>query len=442
MANHQERILPHKQTASNMALNNTPADLLPALEPTEGEQRGEETLARSLPYVALDRILYFVSDTPTLLTIATISQDFKDICRPHLSMHYEKLPAGERFLYHHVLQLVLEGYVDPSYIYEIDCEDAKLFRGGVERGQESLEDFQYKYDAVRSEEDPDDRKRHVLSLLRGAVSMSPWLSDAREDEVCEQFQFCDPDAALAVLLPLCTKLKTLEIPRYACHCAAVVQAVAQAYCQRGITGAEARRSAWEAALRDRAAPVRRRSPEPDVLPFSELMVLHTRDRHWVGCWLPLSDVTAFMGIPSLHRVVLDAIRDRDFSGWPAEHVKCSCPEIWLHRSSCTPRAIRAFAEGMANSCEIRQQFDLHGRWVQEEQQAELTWDSVLVSRREDGSKDIEMRIAFDGGDPGYEHGWVSWMWWGRMQDWRRLDEEFSVQEGDNHVVELGAGLWG
>lgn len=429
-----------------MARTNIQTDLLPVLRGARAERCDEQTLAHSLPHVVWDRIAHYVSEhSPTLLVLATFSQDLKDICRPHLSKCFKKLPSGERFLHHRVLQLVLQRYVDPSYIYEIDCEDAKPWKGNIELGRESIEDFdedfEYKYDAIDLGENLDHRKRRVSQLLREAVLSSPWISSAKEDEICERYQDADPDAPLAVLPPLCTKVKTLEIPDHADLCAAVVQAVAQAYHERGSTGIEARRTAWEAALRDRDAPAIHKRPEPDALPFSELLILYTQDRHWVRRWVFLTDSLPFIGIPSLHRVILDAARDRGFA-WPPEVVKCSCPEIWLHRSLCTPRAVRAFAEGMVGPCEIRQHFSLDGEWVEEDDQAELTWDSVLVRRREDGSKDVEMRIEFEGGDPGYEHAWVSWMFWGKMQNWRRLDEEFSLQEGDERYTGLGAGTFG
>lgn len=424
-----------------MALNNISSDILPPLESTDDEQRDEESSAHSLPHLAWDRIAHYVSDdTATLMTLATFSQDLKDICRPYISMHYEVLRRDERFLYHRVLQLVMQGYVDPSYIYEVECKNAKLDRGGVKRGKESMEDLKYRYDAIRPADQADVQARLMSRLLREAVRKSPWIPQAREAEICEQFHIGDPDIALAVLLPLCTKIKTLEIPQRANYCAAVVQAVARRYHQRGITGEEARRSAWQAALRDRDTCVIRRRPEPDALPFSELMVLYTQDVGFSMYTICFAEMIAFMGIPSLHRVVLVAVRDSEFRRWPTGLVESCCPEIWLHRSLCTSQAVLALARGMAGPCEIRQHYELDPSYVQSGQEWELTWDSVLVRCREDGSTDIQARIAFEGGDPGYEHAWVSWMFWGKMQDWRRLDEEFSVQEGDDKIPEMGAGF--
>ena len=425
-----------------MAIHNLSADLLPAFEPTAGRPHRQRPLAHSLPHLAWDRIAYYLSDhLATLLTLADFSPDLKDICRPHISQRYERLHAGERFLYHRVLQLVLQRYVDPSYIYEIECDRAKLNRprGKPKPWEESLEGLKYRSDAVRPEEEYEDRASNVLGLFREAINSSPWIPEAKKGGLCGMIAFGDPDSALAVLLPLCTKLKTLEVPWDAEYCAAVVQEVAQAYCRREAIATEARRAAFEAAVRDRGAPAVHARPDPSSLPLSELVVIGTADRGWDGCGPPLIDVAAFMGIPSLHRVILTAVRDERFS-WPSDYVQSSCPEVWMERSSCIRRAALAFAGAMADSCEIRQQFDLNNNYLQNREELVFTWDSILVHRCEDGSKDINARIAFEGGNPGYDHAWVSWLVWGKMRDWRRLDEEFSLEEGDHDYIELGGSF--
>ena len=53
-----------------------------------------------------------------------------------------------------------------------------------------------------------------------------------------------------------------------------------------------------------------------------------------------------------------------------------------------------------------------------------------MKHREDGGKTIEAKFDFEGGNPGHDHAWVSWLYHYKMQDWRRLDEQFTLQEGD------------
>lgn len=115
-----------------MSLDELPADLLPALEPAGGRPLGQEPMAHSLSHLAWGRIAFYASDhLATLLTLADFSPELKDICRPHISKRYKRLTCRERFLFHRVLQLVLQEYAAPSYIYEIECARAKLNQPGA-----------------------------------------------------------------------------------------------------------------------------------------------------------------------------------------------------------------------------------------------------------------------------------------------------------------------
>jgi hypothetical protein len=123
-----------------------------------------------------------------------------------------------------------------------------------------------------------------------------------------------------------------------------------------------------------------------------------------------------MGIPSLHRIILCGLRDRQFPGWPKGEVKSSCPEIYFQESSVSRQAVLAFAEGLSAPCEIRQWYERPIRDNGVDDPEDPSWDRVLISKRADGTKNIEVRLDYEGGNPGYNYDWVSWLYWGKMHD--------------------------
>lgn len=63
----------------------------------------------------------------------------------------------------------------------------------------------------------------------------------------------------------------------------------------------------------------------------------------------------------------------------------------------------------------------------------------MIEQLKDVARKVQATLEFEGGDPGYRHGWVSWLFHGKMHDWKRIDEAFHTEEGDG-VLELGRGL--
>ena len=128
------------------------------------------------------------------------------------------------------------------------------------------------------------------------------------------------------------KLKTLEIPAKSWHCANAVKAVAKAYHEQGITGEEARRRAGEAALRDGEPLTRQNSIAIFLLPFSELLVLCVQAGHYNDRYsFSLDRMIQFMGLPSIHRIILGGVRDKDedFVGGSPDIPECTCSEIYF-----------------------------------------------------------------------------------------------------------------
>lgn len=422
-----------------MDSTDTPADeALPQDEPRK---------IPSLPHVVWRCIAsHLADDLPTLLHVASFSTDLRDIRRLYISAFFKTvslpLPPIMRDLYcHRLLQLVLEGFLDPVLIEEFYCwadyydhntEPMDAAAPRVFFNDTNAHRVGVTVEPARNAPTPEQSYRFDR-LLEAAVQKAPFIPADMKSGICVRFFRGDPHAALAVLLPLCAKLKMLEIPPpprppIPDVCATVVQNIAQEYQRQGISAENARRHAWAAALNDRDPSLARRLSPSDALPFPGLLVLTVTDFKSVGYSYPLAELIAFKGIPPLHRIVIEAARDHDFPGWPADMVRCSCPEIWFQESSVTRRAVMAFAEGVRSPCEIRQWFAADYDMPDSEEANQVTWDRTLVETRDDGSRSVTTRLEFDGGNPGYDQ--VSWLWHGKMRGWRRLDEKFKVEDGD------------
>lgn len=438
----------------------------------------------------------------TLLHLASFSADLREICRPYISAFFETVGSDwimypgppkdlpTAFYFHRVVQLILEGYVDASAIRHFlsvsgykYSEAMKRLRAGRPRCsftdprvvQEQERDWNWQkaqyesglkaaidaspsipadmkdqvrmrfldgdLDAALAIVLPLRTKRERMSferLLIDAIEASPFIAtNDLKDTVRIRFLVGDPDAALAVLLPLCTKLKVLDVPDCAPLCEAVVHKISQEYEKRGAVADEARQQSWAAALRDRTPGGRHIRPHGDALPFSELVILHAHYDFNESSTFHLSRATPYLGIPSLHLVVIGNTHDATFE-WPADATKCHCPEIYFDRSSLTRKAVIAFAEGCAAPCEIRQWFSYKTDFTNNSLARGPDWDTLMIERDEDGVRRVNCTTDFEGYDPGHEHPWASWVCWGKMVDWKRMDEPFALQDGDDRFWQLAS----
>lgn len=385
-----------------------------------------------LPHVVWRLIINYISDSlPTLLEISSWSLDLQDICRPHTSSFFhviaQPIPPLKAYYYHQLVRLALEGHIDTSTITE--------FHYRLQWNPEAMFAPSPTARPCFPEQTTERRVKRIDRLYKEALRRSPFIPSSMESEICSRFQKGDRNAALVVLLPLCTRLKVLEPIGRSDLCAALFQRISLEYRRRGISATEARKTANEAAIRDRDVGSLHQRPQVDstnTLPFSELLVINL-EAHQHGYSFPLVTLLPFLGIPSLQRIVLGGIiREYSFPGWPADQVTCSCPEIYLKESSATETLILAFAEGVSAPCEIRQWYHRPRGDVCDSYPEDPTWDRVLVTTGADGKKSVRMHKVFDGGTPPFNHPWVSWLARGFMRDWRRLDEEFS--NGDNEEM--------
>lgn len=414
--------------------------------PIHGHAITTSTAIPSLPHVVWRCIAFHLSDSlETLLHLAGLSPDLRKICRPHISAFFQRIeqpiaPLPSADYYCHLVQLVLEGFIDPSSVREFSCWARRTNSDGKARSSEGAQSSSMVVPRKSLQKVIHGRtgiskadERRSGQLLRDTIRAIEFIPPDLEPQILAGFEFGDSDAAMAVLLPLCTKLKVLEIPESSPLCATVVQAVAREYEKRGISTSDARRTAWDAALRDRSAG--QSLPVKGSLPFSELLVLCTIANEY-GFTYPVINMTPFMGIPSLHRIVLQGVRDRTFPGWPVDTVSISCPEIYFQQSSFTKRAVLAFAEGILGPCEIRQWFERDVHFGSDSLEGgHATWDRLVI---QDGNAydSSHVRLDFAGGNPGKQHAWSSWLFHGKMIDWTRLDEKFHLDEEDDMFDEL------
>lgn len=382
-----------------------------------------------LPHLVWRRIAYFLSDSLlNLLDLASVNLVLRRICRLHISRFFAKInenepPLSRDFLYHDLVWMILEGYLDPSSITDFLYID-----------QWTTKPPKTSLPGTFAQAATAKQRRKFEQLMEQTVRSSAFISPGIMSQVCEGFKEGDRDAALAIMLPLCTRLKRLDAPIVGGPlCAAVFQNIAEQYKRRGIDPKQARQKAIDAAIRDRKKPRPGPTESSGELPLSNLLILSVRAAE-CGLGPELAESIPFMGIPSLQRVILESVRDREFPGWPSEMPRPSAPEIYFQQSSCFKDAVRAFAEGLHGPCEIRQWF---------EQPIECwdggtdfprsaSWDRVLV----DENGKVEIRLDFSGGNPGCEHAWASWLCFGKMLDWQRIDEEFAPDDLDEEHPEL------
>lgn len=376
-----------------------------------------------LPHLVWRHIVFFLSDDlSALLVLSSLDYQLQSICRPYTSTHFQTVrhaprPFPTETYFHSLVRLVLERHVDPCSILEFYNVDQ------YERNPE------FQYAAMGRTDRPglhssatDQEVRAFDRLIEEAVRESRFIPRDLEEEVCARFRCGDWDAALVILLPLCSRLKSLEIPKDSPLCAALFQRVAQEYLRRGIAPKAARRASAEAAMRDlQGRPWRGHSDPEGQLPFSELLFLFTH-RGVAGREFPLVEMTPFMGLPSLHRIELTFVLNDSFPGWQAGDVRCSCPEIYFVLSAATESTVLKFAEGLNGSCEIKQWY---ADWTGPHDE-DFEWDHVIVEKLADGSSEIEARIDYWGA--GEDTDWAAWCFAGKMTDWRRLHEEVVVTE--------------
>jgi hypothetical protein len=275
-------------------------------------------------------------------------------------------------------------------------------------------------------------------LVLSAVKSSQWILPENQDQVFERCRTGDQDAAGIILLPLLTRLKAVSPPIRGRLCSELFRQVAQ------------KSQALSTTMRDTSTGERRsfaRELEDDSkkMPFSELLVFYLEgdDHPNLTSSVELHEIRPFLGISSLRRIVLHAVRSWELDSWPPEIPPIICPEIYLSQSSVHENVIMKFSEGIAGPCTLRQWYEQdHWNFLPTELYMgwEPGWDHLHVSVRDSGERRVWTSLDCDGGLDGTQWPWVSWLWHRHMQDWEMLDEPFHGHEDDHKVFDLTLSL--
>ena len=403
-------------------------------------ERSTMKIVPALPHIVWRHIVSHLSDDlATLLDLASLCMGLKDICRRCISRFFESIdtpvaPIPSNFYYHHLARLILQGYINPIAIHEFHHHVMYKAKS------QSFPSLTARPGMLANA--TEEQVARFDDLVSKAVREMTIIPLDLQLEILTQFRQGDEGAALAVLLPLLTGLRMLEPPARSKLCRLLFQHIAKAYREQDASAQAMRLKSYEAAIRERDSgltPIHNTPHLRQTLPFSQLLFLHVEADQF-GFSFPLAELVPFMGIPSLHRMVLEGLVDKQFPGWKTEDGTCSCPEVYFQQSAVSPEAVLAFAEGLDPPCEIRQWYQRPRPDIAESSQGDPQWDRVLIQTHEGHGRSVDISLDYEGGNPGTQHPWVSWLAWGKMHDWRRIDQEFKNDEDDEAIEYLLGGL--
>jgi hypothetical protein len=349
-----------------------------------------------------------------------------------------KQGPAKKWMNNALVHLILNGDVDPTKILEYRCSGQYTdYNDGKKNSKGEIEHYENRFAPTATTrpglprpgfETPTERQiRAYDDLVLSAIESSRWISPDQKAEVFERFRTGDKDAAGVLLLPLLTNLKAVEPPLKGGLCAELFRQVANESRKR--TNTINRSDVSNSA----------RPGEAEKLPFSELLIFYLgaikRDGVKVSFWL--REIRPFLSIPSLRRIVLFGVRDWELDNWPSDMAPITCPEIYFAQSSVNRETIMEFSENIAGPCTLMQwhSTDIYFFYAQN-MGNEATWDHLRVEVDERGGRNVWTSLECEGGRPGHDYPWVSWLWHGRMRDWERLDEPFYVEDGDSDADSL------
>lgn len=126
----------------------------------------------------------------------------------------------------------------------------------------------------------------------------------------------DEDATLAILLPYLTNLKSLTAPYSSKRTTEVFRKICWVY------------SATSHGAAD--------------LPFAKLTLIWTTSTNMEYAW-PLCGLKAYLGLPSLRRVIIHGAREQVVEVWPTDIARPSCPEVFIDEGSISREVVANMA---------------------------------------------------------------------------------------------------
>ncbi len=309
-------------------------------------------IADHVPFVALINLGASCTHLMTVLNPKISAQ------RDTLKYQYHSVFSGtyKPFPYHRLLLLILRQELPAMYIQVLDTDDSCGTEPWISDSEPPPPP------SVVLQIRPADKR-----LLQTTTLTSPWLDPGDSEQIFDQLWRGYDDAALCVLVPMLTNLRTFTAPPDAPRLEEVFTRIAKAY----YTALDS-------------------NTEPAGLPFRSLRIVSTRAGNGV-VGIGLEGAACYSSIPSVRRLIMQCSRSQRFAGWPSG-LRSRVSEVYLCDSTVSAGAICGFAEGIEGPCIIRMNYDDYGGDFPSDDG--LVWDHYVIAS-EEGTRRERLQLKYD-----------------------------------------------
>lgn len=297
-----------------------------------------------------------------------------------------------RWPWHRLLILCLTHQLPPTFILELHLPDY------IGTGGNGPLPIRPALDAL-----PGQCVSHYDQIIARAVQSSQWIDIEDKSEHTRRILAGDEDATLAVILPCFTNLRKLEAPYSSWRTTEVFRRISCAY----------------------AAP-RYAHGSTAELPFAKLTLLWTTSTDTEYAW-PLSELRAYLGLPSLRRVIIHGAREQTTQELPPMDVApSSCPEVFISEGSVSRQVIIEMAKMWKTPVVFRQLRSssdcryIAGRREPNWDHCELIGNEVVLSLKGNGGTDATGAMERNAADTSGTAQWALDLANGKLHDWRLL----------------------
>lgn len=263
-------------------------------------------------------------------------QEEKEVREEHRVWNYNDVQWGA-FPIHKLLLRILKGELSPSYIVEL-----KGLRG-IDITEVPKEVGPLRY-ALTHIDEPENAGRNA-ERFRRAIESSRWIRRDQVDKCYRELIYGNEDAALAILIPLLTNLRSFCAPTNAFLLPVVVGKIAKKTVKHL---EECRRNRAEGAIT---------AEKMLTFPLEKLVVVvsgRSSPRADGTCGIPLVCLALYAALPSVRRLAVDSVNFETFERWPTRAPHSQVREIYFFKSKVSDWQVRKFAKGLDGPCIFRQ----------------------------------------------------------------------------------------